>query len=102
VECRISGGDVELRANMIAYVKIKDYVNDKAFCIPVNFLQTGLDGKFVYVAVQKGNQWIAERRMVKPGMDYNGIVEVLDGIAEGDKVISAGYQSIKEGEPVVF
>jgi multidrug efflux pump subunit AcrA (membrane-fusion protein) len=87
---------------MIAYVKIKDYVNDKAFCMPVNFIQTSQDGKYVYVAVQKGNQWIAERRMVKPGMDYNGIAEILDGIVEGDKVISAGYQSIKEGEPVVF
>ena len=102
VECRISGGDIELRANMIAYVKIKDYTNDKAYCIPVNFIQTNQSGKFIYVAVQKGNQWIAEQRMVKTGMDYDGVVEVLNGIAEGDKVITAGYQNIKEGEPVIF
>jgi RND family efflux transporter MFP subunit len=102
VECRISGGDVELRANMIAYVKIKDYVNEKAFCIPVNFVQTNQAGKFVYLAVQKDGHWVAERRTIKSGKDYNGIVEVLEGIAEGDKVISAGYQSIKEGDPVVF
>ena len=102
VECRISGGGIELRANMIAYVKIKDYTNDKSFCIPVNYIQSNQDGKFVYVAVQKGNQWIAARRIVKPGMDYNGVAEVLEGITEGDKVITAGYQNIKEGEPVVF
>lgn len=102
VECRIVERDVELRANMIAYVKIKDYVNDKAFCIPVNFVQSSQDGKFIYVAVEKGNQWMASRRMIKPGMDYNGIVEILDGVAEGDKVISSGYQNIKEGEPVTF
>jgi RND family efflux transporter MFP subunit len=102
VECKISGVDIELRANMIAYVKIKDYTNERAFCIPVNYIQTNQQGKYVYVAVQKGSQWIASQRMVKPGMDYNGIVEVLEGIAEGDKVISAGYQNIKEGEPVIF
>jgi RND family efflux transporter MFP subunit len=102
VECKVSGGDIELRANMIVYVKIKDYTNDKAHCLPVNFVQSNQDGKFVYVAVQKGNQWIATQRIVKPGMDYDGIVEVLDGIAEGDKIISAGYQNIKEGDPVIF
>jgi multidrug efflux pump subunit AcrA (membrane-fusion protein) len=87
---------------MIAYVKIKDYVNDKAFCLPVNLVQSNQDGKFVYVAIEKGNQWIASRRMIKSGMDYNGIVEILEGVAEGDKVISAGYQNIREGEPVIF
>jgi RND family efflux transporter MFP subunit len=102
VECKISDRQVELRANMVAYVKIKDYSNDKAFCIPANFIQTNQDGKFVYVAVQKDNQWLATRRMIKTGMDYNGVSEVLDGIANGDKVITAGYQSLKDGDPVVI
>ena len=39
VECKISSKDVELRANMIAYLKIKDYTNEKAFCLPVNYIQ---------------------------------------------------------------
>lgn len=102
VEARLSDRDVELRANMVAYVKIKDYSNDKAFCLPVNYIQSNQDGKFVYVASQSNNQWVASRRMIKTGMDYNGIAEVLGGITEGDKVISAGYQNIKEGDPVVF
>ncbi len=102
VECRITERDVELRANMIAYVRIKDYVNDMAFCLPVNLVQNSQDGKFVYVAVEKNNQWIASRQMIKPGLDYNGVIEILDGVTEGDKIVSAGYQNLKEGEPVVF
>ncbi len=102
VECRLSDRDVELRANMVAYVKIKDYSNDKAFCLPVNYIQSNQEGKFVYVANQNNNQWIASRRMIKTGMDYNGVAEILGGITEGDKVISAGYQNVKEGDPVVF
>jgi hypothetical protein len=35
-------------------------------------------------------------------MDYNGVAEILSGITEGDKVISAGYQNVKEGDPIVF
>ena len=102
VECKLQSGEVQLRANMIAYLKIKDYTNEKAFCIPVNYVQTNKDGKFVYVAVQKDNQWVASRRLVKPGMDYNGVVEILEGLAEGDKVISSGYQSVNEGGQIIF
>lgn len=102
VECKLQTGELQLRANMIAYVKIKDYVNQMAFCIPVNYIQSNKDGKFVFVAVQKDNQWIATRRLVKPGMDYNGIAEILEGLAEGDKVISSGYQSVNEGALITF
>jgi RND family efflux transporter MFP subunit len=97
VECKVRSGEIQLRANMIAYVKIKDYTNEKAFCIPVNYIQSNKDGKFVYLAVQKDNQWFASRRLIKPGMDYNGVAEILEGLAEGDKVITSGYQNLNEG-----
>ena len=102
VECKVSSKEFELRANMIAYIKIKDYTNDKAFCLPVNYVQSNQDGKFVYVAKQNGNEWIAEQRKIKTGMDYNGNVEVLEGLSAGDNIITSGYQSLDAGEKVVF
>jgi membrane fusion protein (multidrug efflux system) len=102
VECKIQSGEVKLRANMIAYVKIKDYTNEKAFCVPVNNIQSNKEGKFIYIAVQKDNQWIAARRQVKQGMDYNGVAEVLEGLGEGDKLISSGYQNLTEGAQITF
>jgi len=102
VESRISSKDVELRANMIAYIKIKDYTNEKAFCMPVNYVQSNQDGKFVFVAKQNGGDWVAERRPVKTGMDYNGVIEVTEGLTAGDKVITSGFQGLNQGEKVVF
>lgn len=102
VECKIQSGEVVLRANMIAYVKIKDYTNEKAFCLPVNYIQSNKEGKFIFIAVQKDNQWIATSRQVKQGMDYNGVAEVLEGLTEGDKVVSSGYQNLKEGDLITF
>lgn len=102
VECKVSSNEFQLRANMIAYIKIKDYTNAKAFCLPVNYVQNNQDGKYIYVASQKGNDWTAQKRMIKTGMDYNGTVEVLEGIASGDKIITSGYQSLNEGEKVIF
>lgn len=102
VECKISSRDAELRANMIAYIKIKDYTNEKAFCIPVNYIQSNQDGKFIYIAKQSGNQWSAEKRMIKTGMDYNGVIEVLEGLSAGENIITAGFQNLNPGEIVVF
>ena len=102
VECKVSSKDVELRANMIAYIKIKDYTNEKAFCIPVNYVQSNQDGKFIYVAKQNGNEWTAERKMIKTGMDYNGIIEILEGITVGENIITSGFQNLNGGEKVVF
>ena len=102
VECKVSSKDVELRANMIAYIKIKDYSNEKAFCLPVNYVQSNQDGKFVCIAKQNGNEWVAERRMIKTGMDYNGVIEVIEGISAGENIITSGFQNLNGGEKVVF
>ncbi|MFY9151748.1 MAG: efflux RND transporter periplasmic adaptor subunit [Prolixibacteraceae bacterium] len=102
VECKISSKDVSLRANMIAYLKIKDYTNEKAFCVPVNYIQSDQDGKFIYVAKQNGDKWTAEKRLIKTGMDYDGTVEILEGLTAGENIITAGFQNLNPGEIVTF
>lgn len=102
VECKVSTKDVMLRANMIAYIKIKDYTNNKAFCLPVNYVQKDQQGNFIYIATQKGRDWIADKRVIKTGKDYDGVIEVLEGIKTGEKIITAGYQNLDAGEKVVF
>ncbi|MCE1197755.1 MAG: efflux RND transporter periplasmic adaptor subunit [Marinilabiliales bacterium] len=102
VECRISSKEVELRANMIAYVKILDYSTESSFVLPVNIIQSNQDGKFVYVVQKSGNGTTAVRRKITTGMDYNGNAEVLSGLNAGDQVVTAGFQNLKEGAAVIF
>jgi len=102
VECKVSSDKIMLRANMIAYLKIKDYTNDNAFCLPVNYIQSNQQGKFIYVAKQDGTDWITERRSIKTGMDYDGTAEILGGITAGEKIITTGFQNLTPGVKVVF
>jgi len=102
VECKVSSKDVPLRANMIAYINIKDYSNKKAFSLPVNYVQNDQTGKFIYVAKQNGKSWVADKRRVKTGKDYDGVIEILEGITLGDKIITAGFQNLNPGEKIVF
>jgi len=102
VECRIAPKDFELRANMIAYVKIKDYSNEVSLILPVNVIQSNQDGKFVYVIAKEGDKTIATRKKITTGMDYNGESEITSGLNTGDQVITAGFQNLKEGSSVIF
>jgi len=35
-------------------------------------------------------------------MDYNGVIEVTEGLNAGDKIITSGFQGLNQGEQVVF
>jgi RND family efflux transporter MFP subunit len=102
VECRFSSKEIELRANMIAYVKIKDYASEASLVLPVNIIQSNQEGKFVYVVTRSGEGYTTLRKKVTTGMDYNGETEITSGLNAGDQVITAGYQNVKEGVAVIF
>jgi RND family efflux transporter MFP subunit len=101
VECNLTGkGDY--RANQIAVMRIVDYENPDAISIPVNLVQHAGDGAFVLVAEKSDttNTALVKRVNITPGQNYNGIVEVLDGLKAGDHVISTGFQDVNVGETV--
>jgi RND family efflux transporter MFP subunit len=102
VESKLSSGDMEFRANMIAHLKINDYTNKQAMVIPVNLIQKTMDGQFVMIAVAKGEGFVAAKRDVVVGATYNGNAEVTSGLTAGDKVITAGYSGLKEGAVLKF
>jgi RND family efflux transporter MFP subunit len=87
-----------LKANMISYVKIKDYTNPSVVVIPVNLIQRNNNQSYVYVV--DGN--VAAKRFVTLGQYYETSVEVLDGLKEGEKLITIGYQDLVEGQPIKF
>jgi membrane fusion protein (multidrug efflux system) len=84
--------------NMIAILKIVDYVNPKAIVVPVNTIQHAEEGDFVIVAVNH----IAKKVQVKRGRSYNGHVEITAGLKEGDQIITAGFQELNDGEEVNY
>ena len=87
-----------LKANMISYIKIKDYFSPSVIVIPVNLIQRNDNKSYVYVV----NGKIAAKRFVTVGQHYENTVEILDGLKEGDKLITIGYQDLVEGQPIKF
>jgi len=86
----------QLRPNQVAQVRIQNYRTQSVPVLPVDAVQKDETNSFVFV-VQGGK---AMKRIIKTGKTYNGKVEVSSGLKADDKVITAGYQNLNEGQTV--
>ncbi len=102
IESRLNAGKIEFRANMIALVKINDYKNPNTVVIPVNIIQKDAASKYVYVSEKGAKTNIAKKRVIKTGLDYNGNVEIIEGLKAGDQIIVTGFQDLEDGKSIQF
>ena len=102
IETRIPDRIEHMKANMLAVIQINDYHSDKAIQVPMNLIQTDKDGSYVYVVRPKDKYNGAFKQPVEIGNTYNGVAEILKGLAADDKVISAGFQELIDGEYIRF
>jgi len=92
--------DGALKPNQSVIMKILDYSSDKAVVIPVNTIQSDEKNKYVYVMETKNKKTVATRKIVELGSIYGDLVEVKSGLTGGEKLITAGYQNLYEGQTV--
>ncbi|HRO42371.1 MAG TPA: efflux RND transporter periplasmic adaptor subunit [Flavipsychrobacter sp.] len=92
------GSNAKLHPNMSCKMKIANYQNSNAIVVPVAVLQKTAQGEMLYVA--DGNK--ARSVVVQTGRNANGMVEILGGLKAGDKVITAGFEDLDNGELVAI
>lgn len=102
IEAKLDPKKADVRPNMIAVVKIADYSNKSAYVVPINVVQSGNEGSYIYVAEGEKENAVAKKRVVETGMSYNGNIEIKSGIAQGDRLITTGYQDLIEGQRISF
>jgi multidrug efflux pump subunit AcrA (membrane-fusion protein) len=103
VEVSLNDPKVTLRANMIAVLRIKDYMNPQTIAIPQNLIQKSPDeGNFVFIASEENGKKVARKKNITSGITYNGLTEITSGLSEGDKIISAGYKDLYNGQLIEF
>lgn len=74
---------------------------DGVFLVPQTAVQTGEQGKFVFVVEKdKEGKTIAAVRPVQVGNWHGENWVVLDGLAQGDKVIIDNLIKVRPGAPI--
>lgn len=104
VEVSVPDAGNLLRPNQVAKLKIIDYSSKSAIAVPSNVIQQDASGdSFVYVATAiKGNTGIAKKLIVKPGQSAGNLTEILDGLTEGDVIVTEGVTTLSDGMKLNF
>ena len=92
-----------IKPNLSSKIQLKDYSNPKAITVPTSIISENADGEqFLYVAQNpdKNGNAIAKRVIVKVGLSQGELVEIVDGIKDGDLIIKEGARSVKDGQKV--
>ncbi len=103
VEVAVPNKNGVIKPNLTAKVKINDYTSEKAILIPQSIISENAEGdQYTYITSTKNAENIAEakRVIVATGKTQGDYIEILDGIKNGDAIISEGARSVKDGQQV--
>ena len=96
VRARVANTEFKLRPGMFARVRLQLDVREKAIWVPEAAIVPRGQESFVY----RVTQGKVELVKVRTGLRKPGEVEVLEGVAAGDLVVTDGVQKIGPGSPV--
>jgi len=88
----INNPDLKLRPGMFVKADIEVDRRDSVIVIPKEIILSGTRGKTVYV-VDRGN---SQARIIKTGLENEKFVEVTDGLRRQDRVVTKGYETLRD------
>lgn len=72
----------------------------RALSAPETAVSVQGDSAFVYLISNKDGRASVEQRPVVTGARIGGLVEILDGVQAGDRIIATGLNRVQPGQPV--
>ncbi len=93
VKAMADNADGKLRSGMYARITIETSVSQGSLVIPEEAVSSKGDKDFVFI-IQDGK---ANTRFITIDTRQNGEVSVREGLEEGDMIVAAGIQRVREG-----
>jgi HlyD family secretion protein len=98
IEVEIPNDRYRLKPGMYARVGIVTDSHPNALVVPTNSLVDANGTRGVYLAVNN----VAQFHPVKVGIEGNERTEILDGVSEGDRVVTTGAAGLRNGDPIIL
>ena len=102
VEVKVNNKDGRLKPNMVASLLISDQKLSNVLVVPSNAIEHTATGNYLMVVAGTKGKYTASRRKVEIGVEYNGRTIVTEGLKEGEKIITFGFQDVVDGQPISF
>ncbi|VXB28093.1 Efflux transporter periplasmic adaptor subunit [Flavobacterium sp. 9AF] len=103
IQIAIPNKNGQIKPNLTSKIQIKDYTNPKTTIVPISIISENAEGEqYLYVAENATNDGkaIAKKVIIKTGLTQGNFAEIIDGIKDGDLIISEGARSVKDGQKV--
>jgi membrane fusion protein (multidrug efflux system) len=91
-----------LRPGMFADVRVLLPQQDSVVTVPDTAISYAPYGDSVFVIEDEDGTTSVSRRQIETGRTRAGRVAVLSGLEEGDRVVSAGHNKLRNGQAVVI
>lgn len=101
VRARADNPGGQLKSGMFARVRLQLAERADAVVVPEEAIVPASTGQLVFKVVERDGRQVAARTPVTIGLRREGIVEIVDGVAAGDLVVTAGQIRLpRDGVPV--
>lgn len=98
LEVEITNDQYRLKPGMYARVGIITESHPEALVVPTKAVVDANGTRGVYLAVNN----VAQFHPVKIGIEGNDRTEILDGVSEGDRVVTTGAAGLRNGDPIIL
>jgi membrane fusion protein (multidrug efflux system) len=100
VRARLANRGGNLRPGM--FVRVRTIVGSRpnALLVPEEAIVPAGEDFYVFRVVERDGQKIVQRVKVRTGVRRDGLVELTDGVAAGDLIVTAGSRLGRDGQPV--
>jgi len=92
---------VRITPGMSARGKLSIDTGDRGIAVPRDAILRFPDGRVtVWVVDDGGGTPQVHERIVQTGLEFDGFVEVVDGVSAGERVVVRGNETLQEGQEV--
>ncbi len=100
IRATLANTEQRLRPGMFAQVRTMLPARVDVLTLPERAITYNPYGNSVFVIEEKDDQLLVQRRQVETGELRAGRIEILQGLEEGDRVVSAGHNKLRNGQSV--
>jgi len=101
VRAKVDNRDGSLAPGMSVSAQLRIGTARKAEVVPRDALIRYPDGRTtVWVAAVDGDHYAVTERLVKTGLGFDGVIEIVEGLSVGERVVTRGNESLQPGQQV--
>lgn len=97
VDVSVDSGERMLKSGASCTVRISTTTKERALVIPITAYRTEQDETFVYVLDPDGDDYRLRRREIELGIVTVNLVEVVEGLEEGEVIADGNIARLREG-----